>query len=71
MKIDRLLTTTTLESPTFADQAHFPQDVAAAGGGGEVGGIDLIVQVITLRIIVVSSKVKMINNPRAAQNKTN
>ncbi len=46
MKIDRLLTTTTLESPTFADQAHYPQDVAASGGGGEVGGIDLIVQVI-------------------------
>jgi len=46
MKIDRLLITTTLESPTFADQAHFPQDVAASGGGTEVGGIDLIVQVI-------------------------
>ena len=52
MKIDRLLTSspsTTLDSPTFADQAHPPYDVATTGGNTEVGGIDLIVQVKTIR----------------------
>ena len=53
MKIDRLLTSspsTTLDSPTFADQAHPPYDVATTGGNTEVGGIDLIVQVKTNRL---------------------
>jgi len=39
--------TTTVEPPTFADQAHSPFDVATAANNSEVAGFDLVVQVST------------------------
>jgi hypothetical protein len=59
MKIDRLLTSTTLDSPTFADQAHSPFDVATTGGNTEVGGIDLIVQVKRVLLTEIKYKVRL------------
>ena len=45
MRMDSLISPTTFEPPTYADQAHSAHEVEATGGATEVGGIDLIVQV--------------------------